>query len=849
MDEKSSGKSDFEPTVEASEQTRRDAPSAGSAVRKVGPYRILRKIGEGGMGEVYLAEQTEPIRRQVAVKVIRKGLDSSRVVARFEAERQALAMMEHSSIARVFDAGATDEGIPFFVMEYVPGVPITQYCDRERLSIEERLSLFVTVCEGVQHAHHKAIIHRDLKPTNILVVFQDGRPVPKIIDFGVAKATSRRLTEKTLFTEHGQLIGTPEYMSPEQADLNNQNIDTRTDVYSLGVLLYELLSGALPFDPKELRSSGFEAIRKKIIDEEPALPSQRLSTILSTSSEPAARRRTEPHTLMRRIRGDLDWIVMRAMEKDRRRRYNSPSELAADIQRHLSDEPVLASPPSLAYRAQKFARRHKTLVASIGVLFAMLAILSASMTYQAYRISAERDRANLEMEVAREVTAFLTDLFRSSDPFVATGEELTVRQLLDRGAERIQASISADPIIKAQLLRTISKAYGNLGQYGQAEALSREATGLLTESLGDGHPDVLEARGTLGSLIWRQGRASEAEPILTEVYRAKTELYGKNHLATADAANNLANLYLTEGRYSEAERLYLEALELRTQLLGSDHPDTLGPAHNLANVYSNLKRVEEAKEIFARVYQGRLRSQGPNHPHTLGAASSLADLLRQSGDYQEAERLYDETLKRRRQVLGDSHPDTLTTLNNLAGLYEDTGRLAEAESLYVETLRTRERVLGADHPQTIISVYNLGNFYFQHERHNEAEPWLLRAIDAWNRTLRPGHPHHQRVRNTLARLCYMKKDFALAEKYFLEELSGWRAASPDDPKVSETLYNLACVASLQNATRRAVAYLKEAADRGMLVEQILTDPDLDSLRREPEYLQIAQRVRERAGER
>jgi non-specific serine/threonine protein kinase/serine/threonine-protein kinase len=311
------------------------------------------------MGEVWLAEQTEPIRRQVAMKVIKAGMDSAQVIARFEAERQALALMDHPAIATVFDGGTTPQGRPYFAMEYVKGEPITVYCDRHQLSTKERLGLFTQVCEGVQHAHQKGIIHRDLKPSNVLVTIQDDRPVPKIIDFGVAKATARQLTERSLFTELGILIGTPEYMSPEQAEMGVLDIDTRTDIYALGVLLYELLTGVLPFDSRELRQAGLSEIQRIIREKDPSRPSTRISRDGPGSTEAAKNRHTEPRRLVSELRGDLDWITMRALEKDRTRRYQTANALAMDVRRHLNDEPAAAGPPSASYRAIKFMRRHR----------------------------------------------------------------------------------------------------------------------------------------------------------------------------------------------------------------------------------------------------------------------------------------------------------------------------------------------------------------------------------------------------------------------------------------------------------------------------------------------------------
>ena len=368
----------------------RTLTSSGETGRTIGPYHLLQQIGEGGMGEVWVAEQHKPIHRRVALKLIKAGMDTKQVIARFESERQALAMMDHPAIAKVYDAGETDEGRPYFVMEYVQGIPITTYCDQNRLTTQERLELFRHICEGVQHAHQKAIIHRDLKPSNILVAMQDGVAVPKIIDFGVAKATAQSLTERTMYTELGVMIGTPEYMSPEQAEMTGQNVDTRTDVYSLGAILYELLVGALPFDPKELRRAGFDEIRRKIREEDPPKPSTKLSTMGDASTTQAQNRRMERPALIRQIRGDLDWITMKALEKDRTRRYGSPSEMAADIERYLHHQPIVARQPSTAYKAKKFVRRHRIGVGVAASIAMLLVAFSITTALQAHRIARER---------------------------------------------------------------------------------------------------------------------------------------------------------------------------------------------------------------------------------------------------------------------------------------------------------------------------------------------------------------------------------------------------------------------------------------------------------------------------
>ena len=653
------------------------------------------------MGEVWQAEQTQPLRRKVALKIIKQGMDTKAVIARFEQERQALALMDHPNVARVFDAGTTPEGRPYFVMEYVHGLPITEHCDRHRLTTSERLALFEQVCEGVQHAHQKAILHRDLKPSNVLVTLQGDKATAKIIDFGVAKATAQRLTEASLFTELGVLVGTPEYMSPEQADLTSQDVDTRTDVYSLGVMLYELLVGALPFESRDLRKAGLENIRQMIREVEPAKPSQRLSKLGDErSTESARRRRVDVRSLQGLLRGELDWITMKAMEKDRARRYGSPAELSADIGRHLRHEPVLAGPPSAAYRARKFVRRHRfgVIAATLGVLVPIAFALA---------MAAEARRTAREAQSKTRVADFLQELFKVSNPSEARGNSITARELLDRSAEKIRGSLTDDPRVRADLMQVMGTVYMNLGLYPQAEPLLQEGLAARRRLLGEEHPDTLAAAQAMGLLLDLSGRSKEAEALNRQVLEARTRVLGPDHPDTLKSMNALANSYGRQERFEEAEKLHRQVLAARQRVLGPDHPDTLPTMLGLASACADLGRLEEAESLARQALEISERTLGADHPVTLQAMVSLANAVTQQGRHKEAETLYRTGLEISRRVNGPDHPDTLRWTNNLANDLLSQERYQEAEALYAQVVEVSRRTLGPDHPTTLRAIYNL----------------------------------------------------------------------------------------------------------------------------------------------
>jgi len=695
----------------------------------IGPYRLTHLLGMGGMGEVWRAEQTHPFHRTVALKLIKAGMDTRAVVARFDSERQALALMEHPNIAKVFDASATPEGRPYFVMEYVAGLPITDYCDKHRLTIPQRLELFIQVCEGVQHAHQKGIIHRDLKPSNVLVEELDQKPVPKIIDFGLAKAViGQRLTDATVFTEAGGVVGTPDYMSPEQAD-REPNIDTRTDVYSLGVILYELLVGARPFATEQLRQDGMQAMLHKICQEEPPKPSTKFKSLGESSTDSAAKRREEPQALERRLRGELDWITIKALEKERNRRYGSPTELAADVHRYLRDQPVLAGPPSTAYRARKFVKRHRFGVSIAAAVFMLLIGFAVTMGLQARRIAKERDRANREAEASKRVSDFMANMFKVSDPGEARGNSVTAREILDKGSREIRTGLSKDPTLQAEMMHVMGDVYDNLGLYSQAQSLLTDAVAIRRRILGPENPDTLRSMQSLSHVLTQEGQYAEAEKLARQTLEIRSRVLGPEDPDTLVSKSQLASILYNEARYPEAEKLAQEALDAQRRVLGPDNPNTLWSMDMLASVYYDEKRLPEAESLYREGLEIRRRVLGPDHPDTLALMDGYATTLAVENRRDEAEKLLRETLDIRRRVLGPDHRDTLMSMNNLANLLFMEGHYPEAGTLERETLDVQRRVLGPDNPDTAMSTYNLGGIALHTGKRDEALALLREAVD------------------------------------------------------------------------------------------------------------------------
>ena len=734
--------------------------------QRVGPYRIIQVLGGGGMGVVYEAEEMEPVRRRVALKLIRAGHDTREVLHRFDAERRALAVMNHASIAKVLGAGTTESGQPYFAMELVRGSPITTWCDAHQLSVRERLSLFINVCEAVQHAHQKGVIHRDLKPSNILVSDEDGRPQPKVIDFGIAKALGPA-TNATL-TMSGMAVGTAAYMSPEQADAGQVDVDTRADIYSLGVMLYELLVGRLPVDPNAMGLFVFLA-RLVAGDVTPPTPSAGLQTEERDRAFVARQRRTDSRQLRRDLKGDLDWIIMKAMQPDRAMRYETANGLAADLRRFLADELVAARPPSAAYRMSKFVRRHRVGVLAAAVVSVAVMGSAIVATVGLVRSTRAERRAAEEAEAAKQVTNFLVDLFRVSDPGESRGNTLTAREILDRGTRRVTTELASQPLMQARIMQTMGTVHSQLGQYAPARSLlgdvlrireqqlpgddplvgetlaalgevarargdHDEADRLLTRALairekafGTEHIDVASTLASIAALRWRQGRAAEAESLYKRLLILDRKVRTPDDPRTARDMRGLAAVYLSQKRYGEAEMLWKETLALQERTLGNDHPDVGSTLNNLGGLSYSVGRYADALPYYQRARPIIEHALGPLHPSTASVINNLAEVEWKLKHNREAEVLFRQALSVKERSLTADSPSIAVTLNGMAGLFRDQGRFVEAEPLYQRALQIRERAFGASHPDVGETLRDYADLLTRAGRGGEARQLTARA--------------------------------------------------------------------------------------------------------------------------
>jgi serine/threonine protein kinase/tetratricopeptide (TPR) repeat protein len=713
----------------------------------IGPYKLLEQIGEGGFGVVFMAEQHSPVRRKVALKIIKPGMDTRQVIARFEAERQALALMDHPNIAKVFDAGSTETGRPYFVMELVRGIPITRFCDENHLPVPDRLRLFVTVCQAVQHAHQKGIIHRDLKPTNILVTLHDNIPVVKVIDFGVAKATGQQLTERTLFTAFAQMVGTPIYMSPEQAQMSGLDVDTRSDVYSLGVLLYELLTATTPFDRERLRAAAFDEIRRIIREEEPPKPSTRLSTLGPAATRMSADRKSDLKRLRQLFRGELDWIVMKALEKDRSRRYETANGFAMDVQRYLSGEPVLAVPPSAAYRLRKFARRNKVALTTAALVLIAMLLGTAVSAWQAVRATrAERQAVADQQATAtaqaktKLVNQFLADLIQEFTPDENPRSRLAPEIVLRKAIEKMETdpALAGQPDVEATIRHTIGQAYWKLGLNTEAEAQLRRATKLRQDALGPDDPDTLAAQEALAWVVCIELR-----------------------------------------RYPEGEPLSRDTLAACRRVLPPNHPTTLEALTTHGSTLQQLTKFSEAEPILLECWEGHIKVYGPTHAKTLRAQNNYGVCLSDRGEWTRAAEILRSCLKGYRDTAGLDSEGAIGALMNLAGvLRRGLSKFEEAESLLREGQEPAARLFGADHPKLAHMQFQLLQVLVEEKKYAEAEVCGKEAVKLFSKAYPPGHEAIARAQTVLGRTLVEAGKYTDAEPPLREAVALFRERYP-----------------------------------------------------------------------
>jgi len=782
--------------------SRTGAPSLGPVLRfgaeplpaTIGPYRLGERLGEGGFGEVYAAEQESPVRRPVALKVLKAGMDSRAVLARFEAERQTLALMDHPGIARIFDAGATPGGRPYFVMERVDGEAITTFCDRHRLATRARLELMIAVCRGVEHAHQKGVIHRDLKPSNILVTLTDGKPFPKIIDFGIAKATGGGAGEDAFHTRQGEFLGTPEYASPEQTEPGGANVDTRTDVYALGAVLYRLLTGQPTFESERLRSAGLVGMARILREEDPPRPSDRVGAAKNAATRGAPA--VDLVASARELRGDLDWISLKALDKDRARRYPSATAFAEDLERHLHDEPVVAGPPGAGYRLQKFARRRRGLVVGgAAVALTLVAGIIATVGQSVRARDAEED-ARHQAEVATAVSAFLTRMLGAADPERnPRGADVTVREILDGAARELDATRSGSAEIESGMRQALGATYMGLALYEDAEKQLRRAAELRERAAGagagiaagsptgrGGNPDAIETRLSLAELNVRRGAYPVADSLLASL-DSRVNALGKAHSALRVRylrlrGDNFTNL----GRNEAADSLLTTAVAMARGVGAAASlaptPDSLtlaGALNDLARLRSRLGQTAAAESLSREALEISRRVRGGDDHDVANVMSRLAEILRQAGGYSEAESLFREAVEIERRVLGPRHPGLAYTLSNWAVALEEMGRSEEAERCHREALDLLRGALGDEHPEVVVSMGNLATALQDRGKFDEALALRRRVLETTRRIRGPGHYDVPSSLNNLGSLYRLMHRYPEAEAAFREAIAGFRS--------------------------------------------------------------------------
>jgi eukaryotic-like serine/threonine-protein kinase len=812
-----------------------DTPDAG---RRIGPYLLIRKLGQGGMGAVWLAEQHQPVQRIVALKLIRAGMDSASVVARFSSERQALALMQHPAIAHVYDAGSTPEGRPYFVMEHIEGVPITEYCDAHRLTIPQRLELFVSICDGIQHAHQKAILHRDLKPSNVLVEERDGKPAVKIIDFGLAKAIASTPLPSAQITMASEVVGTPRYMSPEQLDFSPDGVDTRTDVYSLGVMLYELLTGTTPHS----ESRAFDELLSNIRHADVSPPSSRFAKTTEGSREAAAKLGGTPESIRKQLTGDLDWITVKALATDREQRYSSASEFAADIQRHLRDEPVQARRPGTSYRIAKFVKRNRLPVGLAGLAAMLLIGLAVTMTVQAIRIAKERDRANHEAEKTRSIAQFLTRMFSVTDPSRARGNTVTAQEILDNAAQQIESNLKQSPEVRGELMYTMADTYGGLGLTQKSKDLLEKAIGVQTQALGKDDSATLRSEARLGFTLGVLGRYQDAEKLLRGTLETQRRTLGPDDKDVLETSGYLAEVMSVLGKGEETEKLVREIIRSQSKIFGSDSGRTLRTERILSKTLFDEKKYQQAEQQMRSTIAAHSRVFGAEHPTTLYVDNLLGMTLTQLGRNAEAEKIHRETWEVQKRVLGPAHPNTLATMPNLALALANQGRRGEAIALYREGLDSQMKAAGADHLDTLNIQNDLALALDQDKQFPEAEKLLRIVVEKRRRGLPPGHPDIVEAMCSLGTTLDYLGRHADAEKMYQDAVREAQR-SEGSPALAEAYYHYGAGAALAGRREQALQLLEKAVGLGLdpVTHDFSKEKDLQSLHGEARFEALAAR--------
>jgi non-specific serine/threonine protein kinase/serine/threonine-protein kinase len=824
---------------------------SGSQPLLIGRYRVIRLLGEGGMGTVYEAEQQEPC-RIVALKVIRPGLATPERLRRFRHESQALGRLQHPGIAQIYEAGTADTGFgpqPWFAMELVRGPSLEKYFETHPMNTRQKLELMAKICAAVHHAHQRGLIHRDLKPGNILI---DAAGQPKILDFGVARVTEGEAS-LTLQTEVGEIVGTLAYMSPEQVLGDPLEIDTRSDVYSLGVILYEILAGRPPYNV-----SGRQV-------------HEAVHTI----------REVDPESLSgisRNLRGDVETIVCKALEKDKTRRYASAAALEADIQNFLNDEPILARPPSASYQLRKFARRHRVAVGVASGLVLMLSAFSVLQAVELVRITRERDRA-------ARITSFMTEMFKVSDPNQARGNTVTAREILDKASKDMESGLAKDPEVQSEMMHVMASTYQNLGLYPRAHELAKRALDARRNLLGPNHPRTLESLTQLGWIVDREGHYGEADTLERQALASERRVLGPQDPLAIETMDHMAVILEDEGRYVEAEKLAREAIEIATRKLGPENSQTLLSMNHLGRALWYQARYAEAEQEYRQLVDADRRALGPDHPQTLSAMSSLAVSLEMERRSAEAEQMDRGVLAGELRVLGHEHQSTALTMENLASLLDEEGRFADGEKLHREALGIRQRTLGPEHPETLASQFNLAECLFKQGHFQEAEKLQRETLATQARLLGPEDPDVLTSQSNLAGILIREGQYAEAETLARKTVDvQLRILGPQHPDTLVTLqhvgaalahrnryseatrlyqdliekqgnsggqgnkwslwYSFACMAASADHPDDAVKYLKEAITRGYKdADGMVSDDDLKTLSQNPHFQELVATLR------